>query len=78
MIDKDKIAEINAKRKSTKGFSEACIQQVGEKAVAAIAKNRSISHFNVKAIYQGFYLTSSVSDTDLIYNTSADTKTIIE
>lgn len=77
MIDKDKIKEINSRRKPTKGFTEEEIITTSKKAYETIMRNKKIASIkNASEIYKNSaHLSISYSNVDFhnfIYQSSTD------
>lgn len=74
MISKDKIKEINSRRKPTKGFTERDIIESSTRAKNSIHKNDAIAMFNVLSIYSNYQLTSSIEVESFNYNSTCSSK----
>ena len=70
MPSKKKIIEINSKRKPTHGFLAEDLHTASVQAIETIRKNNCIAKVNVKTVYAGCFLTSSISESNFNYSTS--------
>lgn len=74
MISKDKIKEINSRRKPSKGLSERDITESSTRALKSIHKNDAIAMFDVLSIYSNYQLTSSIEVESCIFNSTYSRK----